>query len=53
MEALIGSIGRVAQQRGTEYRTVGNERQVASYNAPELSPVVQTPARKRSRLAVG
>ena len=53
MEALIAGIGRVAQQRTTDYRGVGNERQVASYNAPELSPVVQTKAGKRARLAVG
>ncbi|MCC6717308.1 MAG: hypothetical protein IT555_05445, partial [Acetobacteraceae bacterium] len=47
MEALIQGIGRVAQQRTTEYRTVGNERQAASYNAPALAPVVQTKLRKR------
>ena len=53
MEALISGIGRVAQQRTTEYRSVGNERQAASYSAPELLPVVQTKAGKRARLAVG
>ena len=47
MEALIAGIGRVAQQRTTDYRTVGNERQVASYQAPELLPVVQNRPRKR------
>ncbi|MCC6716637.1 MAG: 5-amino-6-(D-ribitylamino)uracil--L-tyrosine 4-hydroxyphenyl transferase CofH [Acetobacteraceae bacterium] len=47
MEALIRGIGRVAQQRTTVYRTVGNERQAASYNAPALAPVVQTKLRKR------
>ena len=53
MEALIGRIGRVAQQRTTDYRGVGNERQAASYNAPELSPMVLAKAGKRARLAVG
>lgn len=48
MEALIGSIGRVAQQRTTEYRTVGNERQAASFHAPELAAVVQNRPRKRA-----
>ncbi len=46
MEALIGSIGRVPRQRTTAYGTVGNDRRAASFGAPELAPVVQTPPRK-------
>jgi len=33
-------------QRSTAYGGVSNERQVMSFNAPELAPVVQTPPRK-------
>ncbi len=46
MENLIGSIVRTPTQRDTLYRPVGNERRVVSFNAPELTPVVQTPPRK-------
>lgn len=46
MEQLIGSIGRVASQRRTEYDSVSNERRVSSFGASELAPVVQTPPRK-------
>src|SRR5271154_5431404 len=46
MEALIGSLVRTPVQRDTLYRPVGNERRVMSFNAPELTPVVQTPPRK-------
>ncbi len=46
MEALIGSIGRVPRQRTTAYGSVGNDRRAASFGAPELAPVVQTPPRK-------
>ncbi len=46
MEGLIGSLGRVPMQRGTLYGPVGNERRVLAFNAPELTPVVQTPPRK-------
>ena len=46
MERLIGSIGRIAVQRGTEYGGVSNERRVQSFGAPELAPVIQTPPRK-------
>ncbi len=51
MEALIRSIGRVPQQRTTDYRAVAQERVVASFDAPELAPVVQNKPRKRA--AVG
>jgi FO synthase len=46
MEHLIGGIGRVPVMRDTVYRSVGNERRVQSFGAPELAPVVQTPPRK-------
>jgi FO synthase len=46
MEALIRSIGRVPQQRDTLYRPVSAERRAASFDAPELAPIVQTPPRR-------
>ena len=47
MEALIRSIGRIAGAAQT--RCIGRRRRNAgraSFNAPELAPVVQTPPRK-------
>ncbi|MGE0222127.1 MAG: 5-amino-6-(D-ribitylamino)uracil--L-tyrosine 4-hydroxyphenyl transferase CofH [Acetobacteraceae bacterium] len=46
MEKLISGIGRLPVQRSTAYGSVSNERQVASFNAADLAPVVQTPPRK-------
>jgi FO synthase len=46
MEALINSIGRIPVQRDTLYRPAVQDRRAASFNAPELAPVVQTPPRK-------
>jgi FO synthase len=46
MEGLIRSIGRTAVQRDTLYRPATADRRGASFNAPELAPVVQTPPRK-------
>jgi FO synthase len=46
MEELISSIGRAPRQRSTAYGPISNERRAASFNAPELAPVVQTPPRK-------
>ncbi len=46
MEGLIRSIGRVPLQRDTLYRPAAQDRRVASFGAPELAPVVQTPPRK-------
>ncbi len=46
MEPLIRSIGRVPLQRDTLYRPASQERRVASFDAPELAPVIQTPPRK-------
>jgi FO synthase len=47
MEGLIRGIGRQPQQRGTAYGEVSQERLMASFNAKELAPVVQTAPRKR------
>ncbi|MDR3535089.1 MAG: 5-amino-6-(D-ribitylamino)uracil--L-tyrosine 4-hydroxyphenyl transferase CofH [Acetobacteraceae bacterium] len=46
MEELARSIGRMPVQRSTTYGSVSNERQVVSFNAPELTPMIQTPPRK-------
>ncbi len=46
MEGLIHGIGRQPVQRSTAYGPVSNERQVVSFGAPELAPVVLTPPRK-------
>jgi FO synthase len=46
MEGLIRSIGRAPVQRDTLYRPAAQERRVASFDAKELAPVVQTPPRK-------
>jgi FO synthase len=46
MEELIRSIGRVPMQRDTLYRAAPEGQRAVSFNAPELSPVVQTPPRK-------
>ncbi len=46
MEALIRSIGRIPEQRDTLYRPVEGGRRDASFNAPALTPVVQTAPRK-------
>jgi len=46
MESLIGSLGRTPMQRGTTYGSVSNERKAASFNAPELAPLVQSAPRK-------
>ena len=46
MDRLIRSIGRIPMQRDTLYRPVSAGRRAASYDAPALAPVVQTPPRK-------
>ena len=43
MRALIGSLGRVAQQRDTLYRPVSADRQRVAEDAPDLAPIVLTP----------
>lgn len=52
MDALIASIGRTPEQRTTLYGTVPLQRQQASYAAPPILPVVQTPLRPVRRVAV-
>jgi FO synthase len=47
MEALIASIGRRAAQRTTLYAPAPAERQWASRGAAALTPVVQTPVKRR------
>jgi FO synthase len=42
MQAIIQSLGRVAQQRDTLYRPAPPERERAAMTASELAPVVQT-----------
>jgi FO synthase len=46
MEGLIRSIGRIPVQRDTLYRPAPAEQRAVSFNAAELTPVVQTPPRK-------
>jgi len=52
MEALIRSIGRTPVQRSTTYGSVAEDRRTASFNAADLTPVIQTPPRKKQRAAV-
>ncbi len=49
MEALIRNSGRVPVQRTTLYGKPDADRRAASFNAPELASVVQTPAGKYAR----
>jgi FO synthase len=46
MEGLIRLIGRIPVQRDTLYRPAPAEQRAVSFNAAELTPVVQTPPRK-------
>ena len=49
MEALIRSIGRTPRQRTTLYGTPDGGRTAASFVAPALEPVIQTPAARYAR----
>ncbi len=49
MEALIRSIGRTPRQRSTLYGTPEDSRTAASFAAPALEPVIQTPAARYAR----
>ena len=49
MEALIRSIGRTPRQRTTLYGTPDSGRTAASFAAPALEPVIQTPAARYAR----
>jgi FO synthase len=48
METLIRSLGRTPLQRDTLYRAASQERRVASFGAPALVPVIQTPPIRHS-----
>ena len=47
MEALIRRAGRTPLQRTTLYAPAGQERVAASFDAPDLAPIVLTPPRRR------
>ena len=49
MERTIKVMGRNPRQRTTQYGPAPEERQIASFNAPELLPIVLTPAKKYER----
>jgi FO synthase len=49
MEALICGAGRAPQQRTTLYQSVPQERMRASFEAPPLSEILQTPFRNERR----
>jgi FO synthase len=49
MEAIIRAIGRTPRQRTTLYGVPAEGQQIASFGAPELEPIVLTPARKYER----
>ena len=49
MERLIRAIGRVPQQRTTEYGTPSSERQESSFGADKLEPIALTSAGKYDR----
>jgi FO synthase len=52
MDALITSLGRTPRQRTTLYEDVPAERRAASYQAPELAPLISMRAmRERAALA--
>ena len=47
MEALIGSIDRIARQRSTAYAVIADDIHARGMAAAELTPMVLTPPRKR------
>ena len=51
MRALIGSLGRVSEQRDTLYRPVSVDRQRVAEGADELAPIVLTPPGSSSALS--
>ncbi len=52
MDELIVSLGRTSRQRTTLYGDAPAVQSRRSYQAPELSPVIQTPLRSRKREAL-
>ncbi|MEX0784465.1 MAG: 5-amino-6-(D-ribitylamino)uracil--L-tyrosine 4-hydroxyphenyl transferase CofH [Dehalococcoidia bacterium] len=55
MEEIIRAVGRKPMQRTTLYGLAPEDRQIASFHAPDLEPIVLTPAKKYERrpIAVG
>ena len=49
MEQIIRAIGRTPRQRTTLYGVPPEGQQIASFGAPELEPIVLTPAKKYER----
>jgi len=49
MDGLIRSIGRVPRQRTTLYKDAPPDQQRKSYDAAGISPLIQTPLRKREK----
>jgi FO synthase len=52
MERIILSIGRKPVQRTTLYGLAPEDRQIASFHAPELEPLILTPVKKYERRPV-
>jgi FO synthase len=52
MEEIIRSVGRKPMQRTTLYGLAPEDRQIASFHAPDLEPIVLTPAKKYERRPV-
>ena len=46
MDALIAALGRVPRQRTTLYQDAPAERRAASYQAPDLAPLIYQRARR-------
>jgi FO synthase len=52
MERIITDTGRKPKQRTTLYGLAPEDRQIASFHAPELAPIVLTPVKKYERRPV-
>ncbi len=52
MERTIRFMNRNPRQRTTQYEAAPEERQIASFNASELAPIVLTPVKKYERKVV-
>jgi FO synthase len=52
MERIILDIGRKPKQRTTLYGLAPEDRQIASFQAPDLAPIILTPVKKYERRAV-
>lgn len=49
MERIVYEVGRKPKQRTTLYGLASEDRQIASFHAPELTPIVLTPVKKYQR----